>query len=105
MTVTCVYVRVKEEHIDDFIEATTRNHLGSVREPGNLRFDVIQSVENPGAFLLYEAYESAEAAAAHKDTDWLDFSRGNSLAARPNLTTSGAVTYNCSGSIPASGWT
>ena len=68
MTVTCVYVHVKEENIDDFIEASTRNHLGSVQEPGNLRFDVIQSADEPGKFLLYEAYESAEAAAAHKET-------------------------------------
>jgi autoinducer 2-degrading protein len=68
MIVTCVYVHVKEEKIGDFIEVTTRNHLASVHEPGNLRFDVIQSVDNPGEFLLYEAYDSEEEAAAHKET-------------------------------------
>lgn len=68
MIVNCVTVFVKEEHIEDFIRATTANHQGSVREPGNLRFDVLQSIEDPARFLLYEAYESEEAAGAHKET-------------------------------------
>ena len=69
MKVTCVKVYVKEEHIDDFIEATIKNHQGSVQEEGNIRFDVLQSTEDPTHFLLYEAYTSEEAAAAHKKTD------------------------------------
>lgn len=68
MNVTCVFVRVKQAHIDDFIGATTVNHLGSVEEPGNRRFDVLQSNEDPCNFLLYEAYETEAAAAAHKST-------------------------------------
>ena len=74
MIATCVYVFVKDEYIDDFIEACKINHDNSVREPGNLRFDVLQDAENVSKFLLYEAYETAEAAAAHKNTqhyiDW-----------------------------------
>lgn len=68
MIVTCVHVHVKESHIDDFITASVANHTASVNEPGNLRFDVLQSHDDPSAFLLYEAYESAESAAAHKET-------------------------------------
>ena len=69
MIVTCVHVYVKPEHIEDFIQASRRNHEHSVRESGNLRFDVLRSSEDPTHFLLYEAYENAEAAAAHKQTD------------------------------------
>ena len=69
MTVTCVTVFVKPEFIQDFIKATIVNHENSVKEPGNLRFDVLQSVDNPSRFTLYEAYESEESAAAHKKTD------------------------------------
>lgn len=69
MIVTCVHVCVKEDSIDDFIEATRKNHLESVAEPGNLRFDVLQSRERPGRFMLYEAYRSEEAARAHKSTE------------------------------------
>ena len=68
MIVNCVTVYVKEEHIIDFIKASTKNHQGSVKEPGNMRFDVLRCTTEPSRFLLYEAYESEEAAAAHKKT-------------------------------------
>ena len=69
MIVTCVHVYVKPDHIDDFIKATTPNHFGSVAEPGNLRFDLLQDQADPSHFLLYEAYQSQEEAAAHKETE------------------------------------
>jgi autoinducer 2-degrading protein len=68
MHVTLVHVHVKPEHIDDFIEATKRNHEASVREPGNRRFDVLQSPDDPARFILYEAYADQAGATAHKDT-------------------------------------
>ncbi len=68
MIVTCVYVSVKSESISDFIEATRANHLESVKEKGNLRFDFIQQEDDPSRFMIYEAYDSGEAAAAHKTT-------------------------------------
>ena len=68
MHVTLVHVCVKPGHIDDFIEATRKNHEASVQEPGNRRFDVLQSADDPAGFVLYEAYASAADAAAHKET-------------------------------------
>lgn len=68
VVVTTVTIFVKPEHIDDFIRATAESHRRSVQEPGNLRFDVLQCTDDPTRFLLYEAYESEEAAAAHKQT-------------------------------------
>jgi autoinducer 2-degrading protein len=68
MNVTIVTVKVKPDKIEAFIEATIRNHRASVKEPGNLRFDFLQSKKNKTCFVLYEAYESEEAAAAHKNT-------------------------------------
>lgn len=69
MHVTLVHVQVKPEHIDDFITACRLNHLASIDEPGNRRFDVLQQADDPGRFVLYEAYQSADAAAAHKATE------------------------------------
>jgi autoinducer 2-degrading protein len=69
MVVTTVMVRVKTDHIADFIEATIKNHENSIVELGNVRFDILQSDEDPSAFLLYEAYATAESAAAHKKTE------------------------------------
>lgn len=68
MIVTCVTVYVKNEYIDDFVVATIENHQRSTGEPGNMRFDVLQCRNDPSRFLLYEAYESDEAAKAHKET-------------------------------------
>jgi autoinducer 2-degrading protein len=68
MHVTIVQVQVKPEHVEDFIAATRANHEGSVGEPGNRRFDVLQDPEDPTRFVLYEAYTDAATAAAHKQT-------------------------------------
>lgn len=68
MMVTTVHVYVKPRFIDKFIEASKENHRGSIQEPGNLRFDVLQCKDDPSRFLLYEAYESEEASKAHKET-------------------------------------
>jgi autoinducer 2-degrading protein len=68
MQVTMVQVQVKPGHAHEFIEACRLNHEGSVSEPGNRRFDVLQSSDDPMKFVLYEAYENAAAAAAHKST-------------------------------------
>ena len=66
MYVTLVHVHVKPEHVDAFIDATRANHEASVREAGNVRFDVLRSVEDPNRFILYEWYVDEEAAQAHK---------------------------------------
>ncbi len=68
MHVTIVHVHVKEDKIDEFIAASLENHENSVREAGNRRFDVLQDVNEPTKFILYEAYATAEDALAHKDT-------------------------------------
>lgn len=86
MIVTIVSIHVKPERVDDFIAATVKNHEGSVAEPGNLRFDVLQQKDNPARFTLYEAYESQDAARAHKETAhylaWRDAVAGMMLTPR-----------------------
>ena len=68
MYVTLVYVHVKPEHVADFIEAMRPNHEGSIHEPGNLRFDILQAADDPTRFLAYEAYVDEASAWAHKET-------------------------------------
>jgi autoinducer 2-degrading protein len=68
MYVTVVYVHVKPEHVGDFIEAIRPNHEASVKEPGNLRFDILQSADDPTRFIAYEAYRDEASAKAHKET-------------------------------------
>jgi autoinducer 2-degrading protein len=68
MYVTLVHVHVLPDRVHDFITATRANHLGSVREPGNVRFDVLQDRDDPTRFVLYEAYADSTSAGAHKAT-------------------------------------
>lgn len=68
MHTTLVHVHVKPEHVDAFIAATRDNHIASISEPGNLRFDVLQRDDDPTRFVLYEAYRTQQDAAAHKQT-------------------------------------
>ncbi len=68
MIVTLVYVHVKEDNLKEFIAETEKNHVESVREPGNLRFDILQDASDPCKFTFYEAYSSEEAVAEHKNT-------------------------------------
>lgn len=68
MNIVHVHLKVKPEFIDQFIELTLDNARNSQQEPGNLRFDFFQQVDDPTRFVLTEIYESEAAAARHKDT-------------------------------------
>lgn len=68
MYVTWVEVSVNEESIEAFIEACKINHLASIQELGNCRFDILQDATTPTLFRLYEAYQTEEEAKSHKDT-------------------------------------
>ena len=63
-----VHVRVKPECIEAFRQATIANARESAREPGISRFDFLQRQDDPTRFVLVEAYRTAEAPAAHKET-------------------------------------
>jgi autoinducer 2-degrading protein len=68
MYVVAVTIFVKPENIAPFIEATLDNARNTRREPGNLRFDVLQSADDPARFMLYEVYRQKEDFAAHQQT-------------------------------------
>ena len=68
MNVTLVEINVKADKVDEFIAVFRENHLGSVKEPGNLRFDVLQDPDVATRFYIYEAYQNDEAVLAHKQT-------------------------------------
>jgi quinol monooxygenase YgiN len=68
MLVVHVQVRVKPESVEAFKAATLANAQASVREAGIARFDVVQQADDPTRFVLIEAYRTAAAPAAHKET-------------------------------------
>lgn len=69
MLATIVTVDVRPECIEAFRKISIYNHDNSRKEPGNVRFDVLQSNDDPTKFFLYEVYVDADAAAAHKKTE------------------------------------
>jgi quinol monooxygenase YgiN len=80
-----VHVRVVPGSEQAFRSATLANAEASRREPGILRFDVLQDRDDPPRFVLVEIYRDEAAAAAHKQTEhyarWRDAVAG--LMAEP----------------------
>lgn len=76
MLVVHVHVHVKPEFVEAFRKASLENASKSIREPGIVRFDVIQQIDDQTRFVLVEAYRTPEASARHKETthyqNWRD---------------------------------
>ena len=68
MLIVHVHVRVKPESVEAFKAATVENARNSVQEPGMARFDVFQQADDPTRFVIVEAFRSAEAPAAHRES-------------------------------------
>ena len=69
MLIVHVHARVKPECVEAFKQASLENARRSLQEPGVARFDILQQQGDPTRFVLVEAYRTAEAPAAHKETD------------------------------------
>ena len=68
MFIACVSVFVKPEHREMFIEATLENARNTRKEPKNLRFDVLQCLDDSNRFFLYEVYHDESGMDDHKTT-------------------------------------
>jgi len=66
MHIVQVYVHVKQEYIHEFIKETEKNSRNSIKEPGILRFDLMQQLKDPSRFILIEVYRDKEAPLKHK---------------------------------------
>jgi quinol monooxygenase YgiN len=87
MIVMLVQVKVKAECIEAFKQASLENARQSSQEPGIARFDLVQQIDDPTRFLLYEVYRNAEGTVKHKETahyqKWREAVAG--LMAEPRL--------------------
>jgi quinol monooxygenase YgiN len=68
MLIVHVQVHVKPEAVEAFRAATLQNASNSVKEPGVVRFDILQREDDPTRFLLQEIYRTPEDPARHKET-------------------------------------
>lgn len=68
MFIVHIFIQVIPEKVDDFIASTLENARASVKEPGILRFDVLQNSEDKNQFVLVEVYRTKDDTARHKET-------------------------------------
>jgi autoinducer 2-degrading protein len=68
MYIVHVHVKVKEDRINEFIEATKENAKNSEKEDGIVKFDLIQKIDEPSRFILIEVYRTDQDPRKHKDT-------------------------------------
>jgi len=68
MIAVLVHLHVKTECLDQFVTETKTNARNSRQEPGVVRFDVIQQVDDPSRFVFFELYRDEQAIEAHRGT-------------------------------------
>lgn len=72
-------IKVKAAHLAAFVDQVRRHAEHSVREPGCLRFDVLQDADDPQTICLYEVFRSEADLDAHRAQDyyqrWMALSR------------------------------
>ena len=68
MFIALVRIHVKPDKVDAFKEMIHANHVGTLLEPGCLRFDVAQSKDDHAQFVLWEWYVDEAANQYHKTT-------------------------------------
>ena len=65
MIVVQITHKIRPECVERYIEATLANAHATRKEPGNIRFDLLQDANDPCSFQLYEVYSDRSAQQAH----------------------------------------
>lgn len=69
MHIVLVLVTIRPELLDEFAASLLHNARESVaKDPGCLRFDVSQQLDDSARWILYEVYDSPEAHARHRES-------------------------------------
>jgi autoinducer 2-degrading protein len=68
MVAVVVHLQVNPDSLDQFVAETKANARNSRQESGIVRFDLIQQVDDPSRFVLYEVYRDEKAIEAHRAT-------------------------------------
>ena len=65
MYVVLNIIRVQKPHLDDFLAALRVHAHHSNAEPGCIRYDVLQDIDDPQVISLYEVFEDEASFRAH----------------------------------------
>jgi (4S)-4-hydroxy-5-phosphonooxypentane-2,3-dione isomerase len=69
LLVNVVEYDIQLGQIDAYLAALKENAAASVKEPGCREFNILVSQKDPNHVLIFEAYDDAAAAQAHRETD------------------------------------
>ena len=69
LQVNAVDIDVVPGQIDNYLVALKENGAASVHEPGCREFNILLSQKDPNHVLIFEVYNDAAAAQAHRETD------------------------------------
>jgi autoinducer 2-degrading protein len=72
-------IKVKEEHLESFLENVRVHAAASAREPGCVRYEVLQDAADPTTVCLFEVFRSEADLEVHHGQDhyrrWMSMSR------------------------------
>jgi autoinducer 2-degrading protein len=72
-------IKVKKEHLDEFLAGIREHARNSNSEPGCVRYDVLQDMDDPTFVFLYEAFTDEAAFRQHQTHDyykrWMESSK------------------------------
>jgi (4S)-4-hydroxy-5-phosphonooxypentane-2,3-dione isomerase len=68
MYIVLVNIHVKPEFAQQFKHATLENARNSIKEPGIIRFDILQQIEDSNRFTLVEVYLTPDDQTKHRET-------------------------------------
>ena len=63
-----VTIRVLTNEVDIFLQKTLEHADATRKEIGNVRYDVLQSEDDPAGFVIYEVYRTKEDFLFHRET-------------------------------------
>jgi (4S)-4-hydroxy-5-phosphonooxypentane-2,3-dione isomerase len=63
-----VTAHILENETETFIQKTLEYALATQKEHGNLRYDILQSEDDPTCFVIYEVYRTKEDFLLHRET-------------------------------------
>lgn len=79
MYVVCNLITVKSEHLDEFVAGVREHARNSNAEPGCVRYDVLQDIDDPQVICLYEVFRDEDAFRMHLSRDyyrtWMQISK------------------------------
>ncbi|MBI3153101.1 MAG: antibiotic biosynthesis monooxygenase [Chloroflexi bacterium] len=68
MYVLSVTAHVLPNKVETFLHIIMEYALATRKESGNVRYDILQSEDDPSCFVIYEAYRTKEDFMIHRET-------------------------------------